>query len=51
MKKRGVLMALTNAIEGRDDEYNNWYNNKNLLVWMRMISILHSGFDMFSDVL
>lgn len=30
MKKRGVLIALTNAVEGREDEYNDWYSNVHL---------------------
>ncbi|HEY0106106.1 MAG TPA: hypothetical protein VGB91_08490 [Rhizomicrobium sp.] len=27
MKKRGILVALTNPIEGREAEYNDWYDN------------------------
>lgn len=30
MKKRGVLIALTNAVEGREDEFNEWYNTTHL---------------------
>ena len=25
-----ILMVLTNAIEGQDDEFNDWYNNRHL---------------------
>ena len=27
---RHVLVALTNAADGRDDEFNDWYNNQHL---------------------
>ena len=27
---RQVLVALTNAADGRDDEFNDWYNNQHL---------------------
>ena len=30
MKKRGVLIALTNPVEGREDEFNEWYNKTHL---------------------
>jgi len=31
MKKQGVLLALTNAVQGRDEEYNTWYNQRHLV--------------------
>lgn len=30
MRKKGVLLALTNAVEGRDEEFNKWYNEVHL---------------------
>lgn len=27
---RQVLIVLSNAVEGRDDEFNDWYNNQHL---------------------
>ena len=40
MKKRGVLVALTNAVEGREDEYNEWYNNTHLVDVMKIPGIV-----------
>jgi len=31
MKKKGVLVALTNPVEGREKEYNDWYDNTHLV--------------------
>jgi hypothetical protein len=31
MKKRGILVALTNPVEGREDEYNAWYDGVHLV--------------------
>lgn len=36
MKKRGVLVALTNPVEGREDEYNDWYNRIHLADLMKV---------------
>jgi hypothetical protein len=30
MSTHHILLALTNAVEGRDDEFNDWYTNRHL---------------------
>ena len=30
MSDRHVLMVLSNAVDGKDDEFNSWYDNKHL---------------------
>lgn len=30
MSRKGVLVALTNAVEGREEEFNKWYNEVHL---------------------
>lgn len=40
MKKRGVLLALTNAVEGGDDEFNSWYNDQHLVDVLRIPGIV-----------
>jgi hypothetical protein len=30
MPRRHILLVLTNAVEGRDDEFNDWYTNRHL---------------------
>lgn len=40
MKKRGVLVAFTNAAEGREDEYNEWYNKTHLVDVLKIPGIV-----------
>ena len=30
MTEKHILLALTNAVEGREDEFNDWYTNRHL---------------------
>jgi hypothetical protein len=40
MKKRGVLIALTNPVAGKEAEYNDWYNNVHLADLMKMPGVV-----------
>jgi hypothetical protein len=40
MKKRGILVALTNPVAGREDEYNDWYDNVHLVDVLKIDGIV-----------
>ena len=40
MKKRGVLIALTNPVDGHEAEYNDWYNTVHLADLMKMPGVV-----------
>jgi hypothetical protein len=37
---RYVLLAMTNAVEGRDDEFNEWYSKRHLLDVLKVPGII-----------
>lgn len=42
MTKRGVLMVMTNPVEGREKEYNDWYNEVHLVDVLKIPGIVRA---------
>lgn len=40
MRQKHILIALTNAVEGRDDEFNDWYTNRHLADLMALPGVI-----------
>jgi hypothetical protein len=48
--ERGLLIALSNSVEGRDDEFNKWYNEVHVPDMLTVEGVLNCTRARFSDV-